>query len=266
MEADSLAVNMSFYLTLPSNSSYNFFPDNRVNDFFTKLPQHIDLQGRWEVALMEMTFPVSWLTVKANAGQCTIKLRNPVDNTFEKARQVFIPEGYYKDGISLIESINTRIEGAVGANRVKFEYDAFKNKIKLNTANAIIHLSDDVRDILGFESNTPSRFDYDLKDRVAEFPVDLSHGMSGLFVYCNLLQSRVVGDAFVPLLRMVSADGKHGTIQHREFIHVHYVPLQVKSFNTINIYINDDIGKPVSFNGGISNLTLHFRRVPLSAS
>ena len=43
-----------FYLTLPSNSSMTTFPDNTVANFRVKLPQTLDLSGRWEVGLTEI--------------------------------------------------------------------------------------------------------------------------------------------------------------------------------------------------------------------
>ena len=39
-----------FYVTLPSNSSGAYYPDNTLSDFTTKLFKPIDLTGEWEVA------------------------------------------------------------------------------------------------------------------------------------------------------------------------------------------------------------------------
>src|SRR5206468_10454899 len=52
-----------FYLTLPSNSSQQFFPDNTLTEFTTKLPSTIELTGEWEVGLAEIMFPRSWYTI-----------------------------------------------------------------------------------------------------------------------------------------------------------------------------------------------------------
>jgi len=38
-----------FHLTLPSNSSMDYYPENTVARFTTKLPNNIDLDGEWEV-------------------------------------------------------------------------------------------------------------------------------------------------------------------------------------------------------------------------
>ena len=45
-----------FYLTLPSNSSMEYYPDNTTSHYFTKLPQDIHLTGDYEVGLSEILF------------------------------------------------------------------------------------------------------------------------------------------------------------------------------------------------------------------
>ena len=44
------------YLTLPSNSSLKFFPENNAGHFITKLPQTITLGDDYEVGLSEIQF------------------------------------------------------------------------------------------------------------------------------------------------------------------------------------------------------------------
>lgn len=48
-----------FYLTLLSNSSMDYFPENSLAHFFTKLPQKIDLLGNWIVGITEIAFNIS---------------------------------------------------------------------------------------------------------------------------------------------------------------------------------------------------------------
>ena len=48
------------YLTLPSDSSMEYFPDNTVTEFHVKLPHTIDLPGEWEVVLAEISYPSNW--------------------------------------------------------------------------------------------------------------------------------------------------------------------------------------------------------------
>jgi len=45
-----------FYVTLPSNSSMDYCPNNTVGRFTTKLNSLIELEGDWEVGLTEISF------------------------------------------------------------------------------------------------------------------------------------------------------------------------------------------------------------------
>jgi hypothetical protein len=42
---------MSFYISLPSNSSAQIYPENLIGNYTTKLINSIDLDGDWEVGL-----------------------------------------------------------------------------------------------------------------------------------------------------------------------------------------------------------------------
>jgi len=46
-----------FYVTLPSNSSMDYYPNNTVARFTTKPNSLIELEGDWEVGLTEISFP-----------------------------------------------------------------------------------------------------------------------------------------------------------------------------------------------------------------
>ena len=56
-----------FYLTLPSNSSMDYYPSNTVARYITKLPQVTELDGDWEVALTEISIPAQLPNVTRNA-------------------------------------------------------------------------------------------------------------------------------------------------------------------------------------------------------
>jgi hypothetical protein len=47
---------MSFYLTLPSNSSKQEYPENRQSNYTTLIKQPINLNGPYEVALVDITY------------------------------------------------------------------------------------------------------------------------------------------------------------------------------------------------------------------
>lgn len=48
-----------FFLVLPSNSSVEFYPDNTVTNFTTKLPREIRLREKWVVSPAEIHVPLN---------------------------------------------------------------------------------------------------------------------------------------------------------------------------------------------------------------
>lgn len=49
-------------MTLPSNTSS--FSDNTTASFRVRLPVPVQLEGEWEIALVEVQYPYSWNNVK----------------------------------------------------------------------------------------------------------------------------------------------------------------------------------------------------------
>ena len=52
-----------FYLTLPSNSSMDIFPDNKITHFKTQLCKPIVLQGEYEVGIAEVHYPCTFRAI-----------------------------------------------------------------------------------------------------------------------------------------------------------------------------------------------------------
>jgi len=64
-----------FYMTLPSNSSMDYYPQNSVAHYTTKLNGQIELDGEWEVGQTEISFPFDIANVLE--GECYFVLNNP---------------------------------------------------------------------------------------------------------------------------------------------------------------------------------------------
>jgi hypothetical protein len=61
--------------------------------------------------------------------------------------------------------------------------------------------------------------------------VDVKKGLNSLFVYCPLVEPRMVGDAQVPLLRIVPVEGRDGEMITRVFDPIQYCPLLQRRFH-----------------------------------
>ena len=69
-----------------------------------------------------------------------------------------------------------------------------------------------------------------------------------------------MGDIKASLLRVVDSSGNFGDLIHRLYTTPRYDPVSRKEFNTVEIDIRDDTGRPVPFEFGKVVATLHFRR------
>lgn len=64
---------------LLSNSSMKFYPDNKTTHFVTKLPRHVELMGKWFVALVEIQIPLTFQHVPSSSDQRKIDLYTDTD-------------------------------------------------------------------------------------------------------------------------------------------------------------------------------------------
>jgi len=85
-----------------------------------------------------------------------------------------------------------------------------------------------------------------------------------LYVYCDILEHVIVGDVLASLLRIVDMKRRksYGNM-HETLRSPLYVPLQKKHFDTMEINIMTDTGKPVHFAIGKTVTVLEFKRLVL---
>ena len=95
---------------------------------------------------------------------------------------------------------------------------------------------------------------------VSDWVADLMKGLNCLYVYCPLVEPRMVGDAQVPLLWIIPVEGRDGEMITLVFDSVQYCPLLQRRFQTVEIDIRDNTGSIVSFERGRVVVTLHCRK------
>ena len=254
-----------FYLTLPSNSSLRHYPENSATHFFTKLPQSVDLSGQYEVGLAEIQFTNNHF----NVGERDVYLHYTSAQTneaTEEGRQlkimVVIPAGLYESNKTFIHGLNKACEIIPlfkgNKKRIKFYYNQATRKASMSMfeEGSTLNMSASLMTILG---NTTSTF----KGAGHFMPnhwMNLNTAFKSVFVYCDLVSPRPVGDVMVPLLRTLPPIDKKQETVHHIFEKPHYIPLSRFQFNTVEILLTTDTGKEILFNDGHTIVTLHFRR------
>ncbi len=255
---------MGFLITLPSNSSEGMYPDNTISRFQTYLPQEISLESDHEVALTEIQYTNSFYNLPED---CDIQVRyrdvNPEDLTTRNiVRNVTIKKGYYKDIETLIGVCHNWVRRHT-PNEIKSDFQidyleiSRKAKIRIpdNTRNYRVSFPKLLQAILGFGDRSYYRTE------AAERSADINACVHSMFIYSNIVEPRIVGDAMVPLIRVLAVHGTHNEYVVDNFYHLQYIPLRLRNFRTIEIDLRNNMGTPMPFHSGEAILTLHFRKI-----
>jgi len=234
-----------------------YYPQNTVAQYTTKLSNMIELDGDWEVGLTEISVPSRVENVVE--GRCFFKLY--LDNVWK--RKLTLSPKHYKRVADVVADLNKLLsEGEVP--HPTFSYNRISKKIRvqlivLNHANSVpaIQFSPDLSILLGFDSHVT----YSGYLLTAERTIDLRDNIYSTYVYCDLVECVPVGDTKAPLLRIVDNPKRVGGNVHQVMNPILYVPLQKKCFDSVEINIMTDCGLPVPFISGKSFVVLEFRRV-----
>ena len=244
----------SFYITLPSNASMEYYSNNKASNYQIRMPRTFYLKGKFEVALAEIQYPHTWTTMREGI-DFIIGYR---ETGSPRDQHLIVPNGYYNNIPELCEAINEELDKAMeNEDRpIVLKFDKITGRVHLKMMqNLEVFFTVGIAEMLGFIPNQI----YHNKGR-AEYKADVKHGFYTMFVYCSLCEPQVVGDYYVPLLRNVNITGRDGDVILKTYGEPHYVPVNTSKFDTIEINIKDDSGHNVSFESGKVVCKLHFRQ------
>ncbi len=239
-----------FYVTLPSTSSFKFFPDNKTSSYTTRLHTPLRLTGDWEVALAEISYPRTWYNVAGDT--CKVFYRGKHDLELETA---LLSPGYYESAEEILHELRRILPEYIKRN-LNMYIKTQARKCVINCSNGTgIKFNETLSRMLGFEHN-----DLIFKDTYSTFPVDIHRGFYTFYVYSDIASSQYVGDTLAPLLRTVEVD--HTTVGGmvcKNYSSPHYVPVKLRDIETIRIDLRLDSGAFLPFESGQVICKVHFR-------
>jgi len=242
-------MNGHFYITLPSDSSAAYYPNNTVARFVTRLPERIRLEGDYEMALAEIIYPHTWYNVdNADEKYWITAVTKECSNVLRS--------GYYEDGTAIASALN-----ASDSLGIKFSFNEATGRFSFTAQSLNFVMSDGLQRYMGFDlGNVGDASPASLVRKESKQSFDANRGLNLMYVYCDVAAHTVVGDTKTPLLRVCNVTGRHGEIVRHTYVQPHYVPVGRREFDSIEIAINNELGKPMPFEYGKSVVTLHFRR------
>lgn len=256
-----------FHLTLLSNSSMNYFPDNKTTSFSTQLPKNIHLDGEWVVGLTEFQFPCSLESISERGNivyiEKTLYTITSAKSTIHAGTEWMktkIPSGNYNtiESVLIALSLNKDL-----LDKVSFQMNQTSNKVNVTIIDKSIvslKMSPNLCLQLGFEPDN----DF-CKDTTSRHPANVLLGLpSQLLVYCDLIEPQIIGDVFAQVLRVCALDYNrydYARQQSHIFSPTHYVPVLRREFENIEIHIRTNTGEDVPFLFGTVCVKLHFKKL-----
>nr|DAC81253.1 TPA_asm: penton [Astyanax tetra cavefish adintovirus] len=241
-----------FFVTLPSNSSNDIYPNNKISCYTTKFAKPIELTGDWEVALTEVQYPHTWYSLKDWESLFFIRLKDGTNKEFYTCQMY---HGYYGNIEHVVYEMNRVLKSL--AIDLKIIYNALTNKIRMQTDKpyTLETTPGNLSRILGMDQNKPLTLD----DPEAPYPADIHGGFYTMYVYTDIIHYQRVGDSFVPLLRCVHIRGKNNEIVTITYDKPHYVPVSKSLISDIVVEVKSDQDNHISFLYGKFVAKLHFR-------
>ena len=268
-----------FYVTLPSNSSEQFFGRQDPASFYTKLasPLYVD-PTLYEVGLAEIVFPRTWV----NIPDTTLSMRLDEGLPSELTYTATVRGGRYRSIPHLLKHLGHRINKTVDLHEelnqtMGFEYDRVTGRVTCRVAPGFVMILPHTLGVpLGFgksmsveiggdgpEVHSPALTKHKGSTHVGEYEGNINRLSESLMVYTDIVEPQYVGDHLVPLLRHIAQPNsttKLSDVAEERFSNVHYLTLQRAHIDTIHVHIADATGRKPAFRSGISIAKLHFRR------
>ena len=135
----------SFYITLPSNSNMDIYPGNKKSNYKVRLPRTLYLKNKYEVALVEIEYPITWDTFSQHESyKIIVKDMNRSGDHIE----LLIQPAHYETITELVNEINAVLlrytEESGNPGKARLRVHKLQEKIKLEvTHNLHIRFSNE---------------------------------------------------------------------------------------------------------------------------
>ena len=259
----------SFTIELVSNASGELFQDNTLSSFTNFLPDQVNLEGQWEVAISEISYPSMYQNItEAYFKFFDKKLSKPTSTCN-------LEPGLYTTITDIVEAMNTLIQEKNNHNET-----CITNKVSRRTQNVVIMLANNGSGLAfcstdfghNLSNNVGNHFGVLMKRKGPHEPQFAYNIVRNhcLMIYSDLVEYNIVGDTKVPLLRCfpfisrikggdIIKNGQY--LNYQTFSNLHFRPLLKNSFHSIHIDLRGTSGEKIPFvSVGITRLVLMFKK------
>ena len=187
----------SFTIELVSIASGELFPDNTLSSLTNFLPEQVNLEGQWETAISEKSYPSMYKNM-------TERYFKFFDEKLSKSTSTYnLEPGLYTSNTDIVEAMNTLIQEWNNHNET-----CITVKVPRRSQKAVIVLANDTSGLafgstdLGhiFGNNVGNQFGVLMKGKgphEPQFAYDIVR-IHSLMIYSDLVEYSIVGDTEAP--------------------------------------------------------------------
>ena len=260
----------SFTIELVSNASGELFPDKTLSSFTNFLSEQVNLEGHWEVAISEISYPSMYQNITEGYFKFFDEKLSESTSTYN-----LVP-GLYTSITDIVEATNTLIQKRNNHNEtcITVKVSGRSQKVVIIPANDSPGLAFCSTDLIhNFDNNVGNQFGVLMKGKVPheqQFAYDIVR-IHSLMIYCDPVEYSIFGYTRAPLLRCFPfiSKLKGGDIittgqymNYQTFSNLQFRRLLKNSFHSIHIDLRDTSGEKIPLvSVGITRLVLMFRKV-----
>ena len=260
----------SLTIVLVLNASSQLFPNNTLSSFTNFLPEQLNLDGQWEVAISEFSYP----SMYQNVTEGRFMFYN--EKLSKTTEAYYLEPGLYSSITDIVEAMNTLIQERNNHRNtcITIKVSRVTQKVKVYLANEESNLaifSTDLGHIFGGDvRNDSGILMCGKKPHEPSFAYDIVRFHS-LMIYTDIVEYNIVGDTKALLLRCFPfiSKLKSGDIlttgqymNYKTFSNLKFRRLLKNSFHNIHIDLRDTSGEKIPFvSVGITRLVLMFKKV-----
>ena len=252
-----------------SNASAQLFPDNTLSSFTNFLPEQLNLEGQWEVAISDISYPSMYQNVTEGKFMFFDK-KLSISSEF-----YYLEPDLYTSLTDIVEAVNTLIQERHNQNET-----CITVKVSRRTRKVEIYLASERSGLAIFSTDLGHIFGSNVGNEIGvmlrgegphkpEFAYDIVRIHSPM-IYTDPIEYNIVGDTKTPLLHCIPfiSKLKAGKIittgqymNYQTFSNLQFRPLLKNSFYKIHIDLRDTSGENIPFlTVGITRLVLMFRK------
>ena len=241
----------SFTIELVSNASAQLYLDKILSSFTNFLPEQLKLDGQWEVAISEISYPS--LCQNVTEGKFMI-----FDKKLSKSSEFcYLEPGLYPSITDFVEARNILIQERHNHSEKCIKVKVFRRTQKVeiyfaNEGSGLAFFNTDLGHIFGI--NVGDEFGVMLRGKGPHEP-EFAHDIvriHSLMIYTDLIEYNIVDDTKAPLLRcfpFISKLESGGIIttgqymNYQTFSNLQFRPLLKNLFHSIHIELRDTSGE-----------------------